>query len=158
MKRLFILGIAAFIFSACNLIQEKNTLTDTILKNPLQHNVEIYYYLNGIITDSVVIPMLSQKIVSSINNRGKGSGLTYPNIVISFFDSAAVAFDDTVWITHYPKNANPANSTALIYINPRNLFNQDNYTRTVMKEDKNYIENLYIFEFVEQDYIYARDK
>lgn len=157
-NKIIYLSVVIAVFNGCTLTKEKNTLTNTVIKNPLPYFVKVNYYTNGLKKDSLALPVLSQKIVSSLDNRGKGSGLTYPNIVISFYDSAVISFNDTYTVTHYSKNTSASNPTALLFINQRNIFNQDNYQRTILNESKTFIQNEYIFEFTEQDYIYARDK
>ena len=157
MKASILLSIIYLSQLGCNIIGEKNTSTDTVIINPTFHSIKIAYYENGSIVDSIILVQGAVKKVSSINNRGKGSGLTYPGVVIAFFDSALVSFDDTVEVIHYPKNVDSTNAATIFYQNSRNIFNEYNYERHIVNEKTDYIKNEYRYQFIEEDYIYARD-
>ncbi|MBP7262315.1 MAG: hypothetical protein KBB37_13605 [Bacteroidia bacterium] len=158
MKPQILFTLFCFSIIGCNIVGEKNTSTDTIIINPLFHSIKIAYYENGSIVDSIILVQGAVKKVSSINNRGKGSGLTYPGVVIAFFDSALISFDDTVEVIHYPKKVDSTNSLAIFYQNSRNVFNEYNYERHIINEKTDYIKNEYRYQFIEEDYLYARDK
>lgn len=92
-------------------------------------------------------------------NRGKGTGFSNPSY-IAIYHSIRIIFNEVDSITHY------SFATSLIRINPevipfpsnRSIYNENNYVRRILSENKYSITNEYTFIFIEQDYLDAQNK
>jgi len=156
MKRIIILSLAVTSLFSC--IKEDTTNTKTIFQNKSGHSIEVRPYIQGrkSIEDVKIIANNESIVILDKDNRGKGTGFTYPRYILSM-DSVEVIFDGTVKAVHYNDNIVLGNPRALGYANPRNIYNEANYIRKITSEDKNNIYNEYTFVFTEQDYLNANN-
>jgi hypothetical protein len=155
----FAIIISLFCFVSC--IYEKSTYSDTFLKNNSNHVIEIKPFINGQpVADKIVnLDLNSRLLVVNINERGKGGGYTYAEeIMVGFYDSVVVVYDDTILATHYNyiQSAKLNNKTAIYTDSNRSLYKRDNYVRVITDESKYKIRNEYTYTFTEQDYLDAQ--
>lgn len=149
-KRCFI--VFAFLLSCA----EETTFTTTKLKNSSGKDLKIEIFQSGLVAKRYDIPNQSEITVYENNNKGKGTGLSFPNIDISMMDSALVTYDGKRQAVHF-SGLHTFDSSRVIYFgHPRNLFTQRNYSYTVKSETHKRIENEYEFIFNEQDYLEAK--
>ena len=96
-------------------------------------------------------------LVLDKNEKGKGSGFSYP-LYLAIYDSVLVAFDDSIKAIHYSyATTNKGNnSKAIKYDSSRSIYNESNYIRKITQEDKRSISNEYTFTFTNQDYLDAK--
>jgi len=94
--------------SGC-VIEDPVTTTEHVLTNNSQHNVLLFRYINGVVTDSVLLNSGSNKIYK-FRETGMIGGIPFSG------DSVRLIYDDTISITHYSWNwtgDNVARSIAL---------------------------------------------
>jgi len=156
MKRIVILFLALTSLFSC--IKEDSTNTKTIFQNKSGHSIEIRPYIQGRKSNEDVKTIANNEsiVILDRNNRGKGTGFSYPKYLL-LIDSVEVVFGGTVKAVHYHENIIIGNPKALGYTNSRNIFNEANYTRKITNEDKHNIYNEYTFVFTEQDYLNAEN-
>jgi hypothetical protein len=154
MSKILILSCLIVLFSC----KEESTNTKTVFQNKSGHSIEVRPYIQGreSIEDVKIIANNESIVILDKDNRGKGTGFTYPKYILSM-DSVEVIFDGTVKAVHYSENIVIGNPKALGYANPRNIYNEANYIRKITSEDKNNIYNEYTFVFTEQDYLNANN-
>ena len=154
MNKFNILKIVMFVLIAgC---AEESTYTVSKLKNNTNKNMDILFFQNGSISKHFSINPNSEITVLDLNNRGKGVGLSFPNVEISFLDSAKVTFDSTKKSVHFSRLHKFDSSRVIFFESNRNIFNEGNYTRVITSETKHRISNEYFFEFTEQDFLNAK--
>jgi hypothetical protein len=158
MKLLFCVLCSLIFFGACT--TEENTISKTSFWNLTPHQIKVLYFKNGspIDDETRIISPFEKKEVDYSHQRGKNSGLLYPYILSDISDSCVMSFNDTITASHYAYYTVGTNSKAILFPSNRNVFNQNNYIRTVLKETKKSMNIEYFYYITEQDYIYARDK
>jgi len=144
---------AVLLLIAC---AEETTFTRSRLKNSSGKQVTIDFFQADAITMHHEIANNSIITVSENNNRGKGSGLSFPNIDISFMDSAIVTFDGLRRSVHFSGLHRFDSSRVIFFGHSSSLFTERNYTRNIISESKRSIENEYLYEFTQQDYLDAK--
>jgi len=154
-KSLIAFSIVAFF--SCNL--EESTNTKSLIINNTSSKVRIVPYYQGAIVkeDSVKINSNEKLKVLDKNERGKGTGFSYP-LYLAFYDSVIVVFDNSIQAIHYSYAVSglSSNPTAIKHDSSRSLFNEANYVRTITQENKRSISNEYTFTFTAQDYLDAK--
>jgi len=131
--------------------------TTSILENQSGYQVSISYYKNGSIDTefSQVLNINESKEVLVDADAGKGRGLTYPtSIQGGEIDSAVVSFDNRKAV-HYGYNKTGRNVNAIIFTDPRNIFNLDSYTERIILETKKREEREVKYTFTQKDYTNA---
>jgi hypothetical protein len=158
MKLLFYFLCILIAFGACR--TEESTISKTLFWNLTPYQIKVLYFKNGIPIDNEtrLISPFEKKEVDYSHQRGKNYGLMYPYILSDISDSCVISFNDTITASHYAYYAVGTNPKAILFPSNRNVFNQNNYLRTVLNETKKSINVEYYYFITEQDYIYARDK
>jgi len=135
---------------------EETTFTVSKLKNETNKQVNIIFYQNNNIASEYNVGPNDEIIVSDVNNRGKGVGLTFPNLELSNFDSAIITFDYIKKSIHFSQLHRFDSIRVLYFENNRNIFNEANFTRVVTSQTRHRINNEYTYIFSEQDYLNAK--
>jgi len=84
----------------------------------------------------------------------KVSGISYGKDLQLFCDSVKVIYDGVFTVIH--RKANDPNLSGIVYTNPKNIINSDNYLRTITSETGYSITGYFDFIFTEQDYLDAK--
>lgn len=151
------LYILILMLTSCSV--EESTYTTSYIYNSSKHSIKIspYYQGNIVKEDSVNIGVNQTYKILDKNNRGKGSGFSYP-LYIANYDSIQIRFDDSIQIHHYSFAASKSKTSfdGIVYDSNRSIYNESNYIRVIKNEDKYSISNEYTFTFTEQDYLDAQ--
>ena len=142
-------------FTSC--IKESVTLSYSTFYNSTSHQIKVLSYYNGntLQESSFDLNPNEMKSFLILNNRGIGNGLSFGEYYQQL-DSIVVIFDSGYNISHYKPNLIGTNSKFYPFTSDRNIFNGNNYTRTITKDKKYRREWDFKYTFVEQDYTDAR--
>lgn len=88
-------------------------------------------------------------------NRGIGAGMSFGSISHPL-DSFTVIFDREYKIAHYKPALTGMNPKRYLYDSDRNLYNDSNYTSSLLVDEKYIRQWEYKYEFTEQDYLDAK--
>jgi hypothetical protein len=148
-----IVSIAVLISCKC-----EGTFTSmTFIQNSPGHIITITYYKKSGFSSLENVMLLSNqdKKVDESGGRGRGfvQSFTYG---LSQVDSLIINYDDNRKITHYGRYTSGNNRDAILYTSPRSLFNEANYVRKTLIDDRCYLETEYRYTFTEQDYLKAK--
>lgn len=136
-----------FFYAGCKC--EGTFTTFSVLVNSSNHTISIFSYRNGVIqSDEIILNANSSKEIGQASGRSKGIIWSTPFFVS---DSLLVIFDNTKKVIHYGREG--TNKNAILQASPRSLFNENNYQKKTVMEDKCYLQTELIYTFVEQDYI-----
>lgn len=142
-------------FLSCK--KEKNTFSDSFIKNNTSHTIKITPYVNGTINMNSTVEIQANEIkkVYYNNTRGLGKGVSYSRINQPM-DSFVVTFDNMYSIVHYKSNLIGNRIKHYLYFSKRNLFNDSSYLSTIVRETKNQRSWEFIYTFVEKDFLDAQ--
>ena len=153
MKYALITGLLFFI--SCK--KDSVTLSDTVFTNTTAHTIRVSGYTGGVVNaeSAFTLNANESKIVFSLNNRGVGNGLCFGEYY-RFVDSIAVEFDGTFRMSHYKTGVVGNSIKKYDFSSSRNLFNENNYSRVIIKDVKYRREWNFTYRFTEQDYLDAK--
>jgi hypothetical protein len=153
--RYFIIVVTAVLCLQCKC---EGTFTSTTkLKNLSSQTVNITLFSKKTITINEKITLRNDEYikVGQAGGRGKGFVNNYPYL-LSQVDSIWIEYNTNKKAVHYGKLVTGKNTFAIAYDNPRSLFNEENYVRKTITNDKCYLETEYRYTFTEQDVINAK--
>jgi hypothetical protein len=140
--------LVAVLFTCCC---KASIYSETIIANESNHTIEIIPYQNGIANNEMYQFIESMKEKRVYESRS-GAYYVYE---FSLVDSIMVVFDTNVKAVHYsPRITNGKNSKSLKFDNPRNFFNQENYSCKIDQSKCSSKSNCN-YRFTEQDYLDA---
>lgn len=131
---------------------------DTYFINSTRVSVKVVPYFGGNIYSDfeVFLNVAEEARVLQSNQKGKGSGLSYATKVDGM-DSILVIYNEQDTAVHYSyqTSQNTKNISAVKYDDPRSLYREENYDRSIKTETKKYLENIYRYTFTEEDFLRA---
>lgn len=147
----YILLIVLLTMLSCK--KDSVTLSNTIFNNTTSHQISVVCYKNGAVyqESSFNLNPNESKSVFTLNNRGIGNGLSFGEYYRTV-DSIVVIFDNIYKIAHYKPNLIGTNFKKYLFSSTRNIFNDSNYIRNIIKDEKYRREWDFKYSFVEQDY------
>ena len=111
-------------------------------------------YINSAVNaDNVIIPNKSSKLIVQTGGRGVWSYWPSPFIPS---DSLVVIFSNQKKSVHYGYNTLGKNPNAILYNNPRNLYNEASHVKKILIEKQCYLETEYRYTLTEQDFLNAK--
>ena len=145
------------IFYSC--IKESNTHYVAYLINKTNHVIEIRPFYSGVAPLSNIISLGANetKEIANGNDRGINSaGAGFTSKYFAGADSCVVIFDNTYKITHYVNTPTLLNLKYYLYTSTRNIENLKSYYAETTDINKHSRENIFKYEFIEQDYLDAK--
>ena len=138
--------------------KEESTNYNTNLKNISTHNIIIRPFANGQIVSSNIITLTPNMSIEIANGslRGLNGNSGFSSKYFENVDSMRVTFDNMYTITHYGKTPVNFNNKYYLYTSNRNILNYLSYKFDSKILAKTQWQNTYNFEFIEQDYLDAR--
>lgn len=128
------------------------------IENDTTHQIELHYYKNGQENQDVYLSLNQNEIKEVLVTAGSDGLDSYPSHISGYeFDSLIVEFDNSRKAVHYNFNTAGPNPNAIMYDNPRNLFNEENYAERIIVEKKRRSEREFRYTFTEQDYLDAKE-
>lgn len=154
-KLILIITVHLFILVGC--VKDYKSSTQTKLINTTNHTIKITPYLNGVIDIGMQQELMPNetKIVYEANPWGKTIEPCW-GVFLRPDDSVIVIYDNTYKMKHNRFNDTTTCDNCYIESNNRNLTNPNNYTPTIIKEEKEYLDGYYTYTFTEQDYLDAK--
>jgi hypothetical protein len=154
MKNVQIIILLATLLPSCVIDGHSDIKTNLI--NQSNHSIQILPYRNGVVEPISIttIPVNDIMVVSISRGMGKVNPHNYGNDLQLFCDSVKVIYDGVFTVIH--RKANDPNLSGIVYTNPRNIINSDNYLRTITSETGYSITAYFDFIFTEQDYLDAK--
>ena len=156
MKPIVFLSTVALIFSSC--IRDYSSTTSSVIKNETAHTIQINPYLNGVIDNSMSYFINPNSEITPINLsmvRGKSLGSALGRL-LQPFDSVVVVFDGFKSSKHNRFTDSSNCNNCILQSNQRSIANENNWVKTVTREDKHTLTGYYTFTFIEQDFIDAK--
>lgn len=129
----------------------------TYMINNTDHHISVKAFFEGNIEPymSLQIPPHEKKQASYSGGPGSdGEGFSYGPL-LGPRDSVLVIFNNTDTIAHYKPTLIGGAKKFYTYDTPRNLYNQKNYTRIIVKKTSNLMICHFFYTFTEQDYLDA---
>ena len=144
------------IFFSC--IKESNTHYVAYLFNKTNHVIEIRPFYSGVASSNVIVLGANEtKEIASGNDRGiNSSSAGFTSKYFAGSDSCVVVFDNTYKITHYLNTPASLNLKYYLYTSTRNILNLKSYLTETTDISKHSRENIFKYEFIEQDYLDAK--
>lgn len=152
MKYLPIIGL--LFFASCN--KDSVTISNTIFINNTSHSISVFGYNNGLLNQESSFDLNANdiKTVFTLNNRGIGEGLSFGEYFRPV-DSFVVIFDNSFKITHYKPTLIGNNPKNYLFGSNRNIYNDSNYTNSIIIDKKFRREWNFEYTFIEQDFLDA---
>lgn len=123
------------------------------VQNLSSTDIIIKAYRDGmVVSDIITIQSGTNKQIGRAGGRGKGNG--FPG-TYSISDSIVVDFGSKSKAVHYGRRIGKT-PNAIPLSNGRNLYNEANYVRKTLIEDKCRLETEFIYTFTEADYLNAK--
>lgn len=153
MKALSTFFATFFLLTACLSTDKSSSKTVSVLRNQSGQQINISVLRNGLEQEFGQHTILSstEKTVLEGEGRGKGTTATFSDFLAGK-DSVVVLFGNNVKAIHYSRNRVGPNSKAILYDNPRNLFNRNHYVRVILDDQKHFFQDQYTYTFTAQDY------
>lgn len=149
------LYLVALLLSQCT--TERKTVYVSNIENNTSHMIFLSYFKAGVLRESKSVTV-SPHIVKEVLSTGGMDAVSYPTeIMLSDFDSLLVTFSDKKTAVHYTYSKTGGNANAILFDNPRNLFNKKNWVEKIIVDKRKRSEKEYRFIFVEQDYLDAQE-
>jgi hypothetical protein len=143
-----------FIAFACN--KESNTLYTASLVNKTNHSIKIMFFNSGVVNPKDTIRLTANQSFEIANGSERGI-ITIPFFTSNYYgDSIWVIFDGIHRISHYSVTPNQLYPKNYPYSSIRNLINRNSY-RFVSTPFANSYKNEHFYEFIEQDYLDAKN-
>ena len=136
---------------------ERKTGYVSYIENKSAHIILLSYYKAGLLSASKSVTV-SPYIVKEVLSTGGMDAVSYPTeIMLNEFDSLVVTFSNKRTAVHYGYSKLGDNANAILFENPRNLFNKKNWIEKIIVDKRKRSEKEYRFIFVEQDYLNAQE-
>lgn len=138
--------------------KEKITIYKAFLKNTTNHEIKIIPYFSGITYSNknvILHPGDSVKIGDGFD-RGLVNHGGFSSEYLSGSDSLVVSFDNLYTITHYFTTPSTLSNKHYLYSSGRNLGNYLNWEYSYSDLSKNKREAIYLYKFIEQDFLDAK--
>lgn len=156
MKKILSITSITWIFFSCT--KEKTTNYSAFLKNGTSHQIVIKGYTNGSVFQNDIIQLAPGETKQIANGTDRGivenGGFTPYHFQTS--DSLRVTFDNQYTLTHYFKTPSSLYPKHYLYSSLRNIGNYQSYVLQSRDLSKFKRENVYNYEFSEQDYLDAK--
>jgi hypothetical protein len=146
------------IIIAVGCIKESSTYYQANIKNKTIHQIKVIPYFSGIVYSSKIILLNAGDSINIARgvDRGKVDHGGFDSDYFSGSDSLHVIFDDTYSISHYFVTPSTFSSKYYFYSSLRNLGNYLSWEYSFKDESKHRREALYLYRFVDQDYLDAK--
>lgn len=146
---LLILGIS------CS--KEEMTVYKGYIKNTTAHEIKILPYFNGTIRNTKVITLMDGDSIQIASGYDRGI-VNHGGFNSEYLDgdSIVVVFDNQYSISHYVITPSSLNSKHYLYSSLRNLGNYLGWDYSADDVSRLRREALYIYKFIEQDYLDAK--
>jgi hypothetical protein len=153
MKNAQIIILLATLLPSCVIDGHSDIKTNLI--NQSNHSIQILPYRNGVVEPISIttISLNDTAIVFTWEGKGKVNPHDY-GYYLSYYDSVKIVYNNSFTIIH--RKANDPNLSGIVYTNPRNIINSDNYLRSITSETGYSITGYFDFIFTEQDYLDAK--
>ncbi len=142
---------------------EGSSNADTLAVNATTATCSLSFYKNGVVDQykdskinrevTDVLPGTSRKIDYD-GGRGKGVGRAVVGLYA--YDSLIIRFPNQKKIIQYGYGGFGKNSDAIFFADPRNLFNEKNYVRRTVRDEKCYLQTEYMYTITQDDYLKAK--
>jgi hypothetical protein len=148
-----------FLFLIPSCIKEDITVYTATLKNNTTHNIIILPFKSGSVlaSDTIKLAPNSQFQIANGSTWGKVTG---PGFSSQYFggpnDSNIVVFDNLYRVSHYANTPIQLSSKYYLATSMRNIANPYSYKFETVSVNKHKQKNTHIYEFTEQDYLYAQ--
>ncbi|MBP7262317.1 MAG: hypothetical protein KBB37_13615 [Bacteroidia bacterium] len=144
------------ILVAC--VDEEGSAKKNTFWNLTTHKVTVNYFRQGssLPDKNIYLIASERKEISYGHRHGSGPGLAYAIEMSELADSAIVAFDDSITITHHSYRIPAGTTGAIAQTSTRSIFNSLSYVGTKQIKGKLPIyEDTYFI--TDSDYLYALD-
>lgn len=146
--------IIVFFLASC--IKEHNSLFTATLTNKTTHLIDIFFFNSGTVYPKDTIHLSVNQSFEIANGSERG-GISSPGFTSNYNgDSIWVIFDNKYRIVHYVQTPTQLYSKHYLNTSLRNLTNPKSYT-FVSSPFSNSYKNEHFYEFVEQDYLDAKN-
>lgn len=150
--------ILPYLFLLVGCVKDYKSSTQTKLMNTTNHTIKIVPYLNGEIDISMQQELMPNE--TKVVYEGSPWGKTIEpcwGVFLRLDDSVIVTYYDTYEMKHNKFNDSVICDNCYLESDSRNLTNPNNYTSTIIKEEKKYLDGYYTYSFIEKDYLDAKD-
>ena len=156
MKKSYLFLMLTMFLASC--IKEDSTNYYGYLKNTTNHQIKITPYFSGALIQANIVTLSpnERKEIAYGSVRGLQNGGGFTSKYFSGSDSIIVTFDDLYPISHYLITPISLRPKYYLHSSTRNIGNIDSYQVQVKNLSAHIRENIFSFEFVEQDYLDAQ--
>lgn len=139
-------------------IVEEGTIVEVKLKNDTNHQIELLFYTQGVVTieKTRLLNPNNEFLLESEFSRGKNKPLYWCHYFQSI-DSVQIWWDSTYCVTHMISGDYTSGGKFIRYGDIRNLTHPDLFSASKIKETRSTIEWLMQYDFTEADYEFAKD-
>lgn len=151
----FVFSLLALLLSSCK--KDYNSRYEATLVNKTSHSIRIMFFNSGIVNSKDTIRLAANQSFEIANGSERGT-VSSPGFTSNYNgDSIWVIFDNLYRITHYTVTPNQTYSKHYLNTSLRNLTNPKSYRFVSTPISSNSNKNEHFYEFIEQDYLDAKN-